>query len=295
MELRRVIRAAGCPPSTAARMAAAWSLDIFCTPSAFLCRKLCRIIRQPDGEMLTLHKLNVYQKALAFGAHAEAFSGSWGRRHAIVDHFRRASESIALNIAEAARLRTPPDKARTLDYAIGSSLECAACLDLARIKGRVSLEQSLNEKRSLLEITRMLIGLRSRWLESAMKEEPGAYESEPTGVCEILFHHESLHVYQVGLDFMRWFVGLPGGGDLSNRLCRQMDQAATSMVLNIAEGNGRYSALDQRRFLEIAGSSAAKARVYLDLYERKALPVQLATTEGIELLSRIVAMLNSLV
>src|SRR5919108_542100 len=193
-------------------MAAAWSLDIFCTPSAFLCRKLCRIIRQPDGEMLTLHKLNVYQKALAFGAHAEAFSGSWGRRHAIVDHFRRASESIALNIAEAARLRTPPDKARTLDYAIGSSLECAACLDIARIKGRVSLEQSLNEKRSLLEITRMLIGLRSRWRESAMKEEPGAYESEPTALARSSFTMNRCTFIRLGWSSCAGLSGCPAAG-----------------------------------------------------------------------------------
>jgi len=32
-----------------------------------------------------------------------------------------------------------------------------------------------------------------------------------------------LDVYQVGLDFMRWFVGLPGGRELSDRLCREVD------------------------------------------------------------------------
>ena len=36
----------------------------------------------------------------------------------------------------------------------------------------------------------------------------------------IRFHHESLDVYQTGLEFMRWFVCLPGGGELSDRLCR---------------------------------------------------------------------------
>ena len=47
-----------------------------------------------------------------------------------MEHFRRASESVVLNIAEAARLLSGPDKARTLDYALGSTLECAACLDI---------------------------------------------------------------------------------------------------------------------------------------------------------------------
>jgi four helix bundle protein len=88
--------------------------------------------------MLTHHKLKVYEKALALCVSADELSASWGRRHAIVGHFCRASESIVLNIAEGARLRSGPDKARTLDYAIGSTLECAACLDIASIKGRLS-------------------------------------------------------------------------------------------------------------------------------------------------------------
>jgi four helix bundle protein len=243
--------------------------------------------------MLTHHRLKVYEKALALSADAEEFSGSWGRRHAIVDHFRRASESIVLNIAEGARLRSGPDKARTLDYALGSTLECAACLDIANIKGRLSPDRSLTEKRRLLEITRMLIGLRKAWLQNVMSEEPSPYEAGPSAPeFEVLFHHESLDVYQVGLDFIRWFVSLPGGRDLSNRLCREVDKAATSVVLNVAEGNGRYSELDQRRFLEIAAASAVKAAAYLDLYQQKALPARVETTQGGELLSRVVAMLT---
>ena len=65
--------------------------------------------------MPTHNKLKDYEKALAFGACAEEFSASWGRRHAIVDHFRRAAESVVLNIAEGARLLSEPDKARTLE------------------------------------------------------------------------------------------------------------------------------------------------------------------------------------
>jgi four helix bundle protein len=86
--------------------------------------------------MLTHHRLKVYEKALAFGAGAEELCASWGRRHAIVEHFRRAAESFVLNMAEGARLMSGPDKGNTLDYALGSTLECAACLDIASIKGR---------------------------------------------------------------------------------------------------------------------------------------------------------------
>jgi four helix bundle protein len=243
--------------------------------------------------MLTHHRLKVYEKALALCTGAEALSGSWGRRHAIVEHFRRASESIVLNIAEGARLISGPDKARALDYALGSTLECAACLDIAGIKGRLSQERLLTEKRRLWEITRMLMGLRKAWLHNGMSEDPSPYPAEPSSAgFEVLFHHESLDVYQVGLDFMRWFVSLPGSRELSDRLCREVDKSATSVVLNVAEGNGRYSELDQRRFLEIAAASAVKATAYLDLYQQKALSAPVETTQGRELLSRIVAMLT---
>jgi len=50
--------------------------------------------------------------------------------------------------------------------------------------------------------------------------------------------------------------------------------------------------MDQRRFLEIAAASAVKAAVYLDLYQQKANPARVETTQGRELLSRVVAMLS---
>ncbi len=243
--------------------------------------------------MLTHHNLKVYEKALVLAAGAEELSGGWGSRHAIVDHFRRASESIVLNLAEGARLGAGQAKAKTLDYALGSTLECAACLDIATIKGFLSPECSLTEKRRLAEITRMLIGLRKAWLRSVMSEESAAYQAEPVARGpEILFHHEHLDVYQAGLGFVRWFAGLPGAGELSDRLCREIDKAATGVVLNVAEGNGRYSELDHRRFLEMAAASAVKGSAYLDLYQQKALPVRVETTQGREFLSRIVAMLH---
>jgi len=146
--------------------------------------------------MFTHHKLKVYDKALVFAASPEELSASWGRHQAMVDHFRRAAESLLLNIAQGARLWSGSAKVATLDYSIGSALECAACLDIARI--------------------------------------------------------------------------------------------------NVAEGNGRYSELDHRRFLEVAEASAVRAAVYLDLCGLKALPAQMETSHGGKLLIRISAMLNKL-
>jgi len=58
------------------------------------------------------------------------------------------------------------------DYAIGSALECAGCLDVARIKGLLEESQCDQEKNRLCEITRMLVGLRKAWGQSLMREEP---------------------------------------------------------------------------------------------------------------------------
>jgi four helix bundle protein len=77
------------------------------------------------------------------------------------------------------------------------------------------------------------------------------------------FHHERLDVYQTGLAFMRWFTAQPGGRELSHRLARRIDQAASGIVLNIAEGNGRYAQLDHARFLEMAAAATVKASTYL--------------------------------
>jgi four helix bundle protein len=99
--------------------------------------------------MFTHHKLKVYRKALECAGSAERLSSGWARKHSFVDHFCRASESIVLNIAEGGRLLSGPAKLLALDYAIGSALECAACLDIAGIKDllRKRLRKSIDSGR----------------------------------------------------------------------------------------------------------------------------------------------------
>jgi four helix bundle protein len=242
--------------------------------------------------MFAHEKLQVYGKALDFAAKAAAWAATWDKKHSLVDHLLRAADSIALNLAEAARQRGAPSRLRTLDYAIGSSLECAGCLDLARIKELLTHQHCHEEKHRLCEITKMLIGLRKAWAESMSKEEPPAYPARSLkDAPEHLFHHEALELYRAALRFMEWFVSTPGGKDLSNRLFRQTDEAGTSVVLNIAEGNGRYAELDHHRFLQIAQSAAVKGAVYLDLIVQRSMLLETEADKGKEMLSRINAML----
>ena len=241
--------------------------------------------------MFDHEKLQVYGKALDFAAKAAAWTSTWDKKHALVDHLSRASESILLNLAEAARQRGTPARLRIVDYAIGSSLECAGCLDVARIKALLTHQHCHQEKHLLCEITKMLIGLRKAWSQSIAREEPPVFPTKPSkDVLEPVFHHEGLEVYRMALGFMEWFVSRPAAKELSNRLFRQLDEAGTSVVLNIAEGNGRYAELDHHRFLQIAQNAAVKGAVYLDLGVERALLIETEATAGKEMLRRISAM-----
>ena len=71
------------------------------------------------------------------------------------------------------------------------------------------------------------------------------------------FDHTKLDVYRVSLDFIelteQLVSGLPRGrADLVDQLRR----AATSIVLNIAEGAGEFSPKDKARFYRMAKRSA---------------------------------------
>jgi four helix bundle protein len=243
------------------------------------------------ANMLAHEKLQVYGKAVQVAAQAFTLCSGWDKRHALVDHLCRASESVVVNLAEAARLQGSRVRLSTIDYAIGSSLECAACFDLAQIKQLLTPGQSYEEKLRLCEITKMLIGLRRAWDQAVLEEESSPYETSRSAVRP-LFHHENLEVYRLGLNFVEWFER-EIAVRLSNRLTREVDNSATSMILNIAEGNGRYAHLDHRRFLYTAHSALVKTAAYLDLcFIKGGLNAQGVNTIGKELLDRIAAMLT---
>jgi len=79
------------------------------------------------------------------------------------------------------------------------------------------------------------------------------------------FDHEKLDVYREAIAFCGWV------GDLLNEITGktaakdQLDRASTSLPLNIAEGNGKFSDADRSRFLEIARGSALECAACLDV------------------------------
>jgi len=241
--------------------------------------------------MFSLEKLKVYERALASVARLALLSAGWDKRHAVVDHVLRASESVVLNLAEGARLRGSPQRQHMLDYSIGSALECAACLDIAQRKQLVAPPEAFREKKALCEVVKMLFGLRRSWIGDQLEEEPGDYAVQES----FLFAHERLEAYQSGLLMVEWFHALPGGAELSTRWFRQIDKAVTSVVLNIAEGNGRRIEADHRKFLEMAESSVTKVTTYIQLCQRTGEMETETAQRGLVLLDRVGVLVRGLV
>jgi four helix bundle protein len=119
-------------------------------------------------------KLNVYQASLEFITWATELLSKLESKPAVKDQLDRASTSIRLNIAEGNGKFAIRDRCRFLDFARGSALECAACLDALVAKRLTSPVAVVSGKEKLFEIVSMLMGLISS-VSSRVGEEPGLY------------------------------------------------------------------------------------------------------------------------
>lgn len=109
------------------------------------------------------------------------------------------------------------------------------------------------------------------------------------------FGHEKLDVYILALDFIalanQVVEQLPRG---RGHLGDQLERASTSIVLNLAEGAGKFSKPDKRRYYMIAVGSTTESAAILDVCLRlKLVPPELHS-DGKAILERIAAMLVKL-
>jgi len=109
----------------------------------------------------------------------------------------------------------------------------------------------------------------------------------------LAFDHEKLTVYQEAIQFVAWSHELLETVPKNLAVHNQLDRAATSIPLNIAEGNGKYTAADRCRFFDIARGSAFECAACLDVLVAKKSTLPVAA--GKELLARIVSMLVGLI
>ena len=80
-------------------------------------------------------ELRVYQRAIAFVAWLEEEASAIASKVSARDHLTRASAGVPVNIAQASGKRSVNERRQFIDTAYGSSLECAACLDVLCILG----------------------------------------------------------------------------------------------------------------------------------------------------------------
>ena len=77
----------------------------------------------------------------------------------MADQFKRASLSIALNIAEGNGRGTVPDKRRFLLMARGSTLECVPLIEMCKRNEILPPDTCAALRRELVGISKMLSGL----------------------------------------------------------------------------------------------------------------------------------------
>jgi four helix bundle protein len=109
------------------------------------------------------------------------------------------------------------------------------------------------------------------------------------------FDHEKWDVYQAALEFVilmsNVVESLPRG---KAYLADQLQRAATSIPLNIAEGAGENAISEKARFYRMAKRSATECSSILDVCQRLRLIDEIQYAKGRELLLRIVAMLTKM-
>lgn len=111
----------------------------------------------------------------------------------------------------------------------------------------------------------------------------------------MVLDHERLDVYHVALDFLVFadtvIERLPRG---RSHLRDQFARASTSIVLNLAEGAGKLSKPDKRRYYLTARGSATESAALLDVCLKLKLLDDAGHQSGREMIVRIVSMLIKL-
>src|ERR1700722_14136078 len=112
---------------------------------------------------------------------------------------------------------------------------------------------------------------------------------------ECWFDHEKLEVYREAIAFVAWLSAMLEETVRVGDVKDQLDRASTSIALNIAEGNGKYTIKDRCRFFDIAHGSALECAAGLDVLvaKKKWTPEQVRPRK--ERLQKIVRMLMGLI
>jgi four helix bundle protein len=108
------------------------------------------------------------------------------------------------------------------------------------------------------------------------------------------FDHEKLIAYQRSIEFVAWAGQLLEEMPARLAVCDQLDRASTSVPLNLAEGNAKFTAPDRCRYWDTARGSALECTACLDVLVAKKKCSLDRTEEGKRLLAETVSLLIGL-
>src|SRR2546427_11116203 len=133
-------------------------------------------------------------------------------------------------------------------------------------------------------------------MPDAFAPGPAHPSAAPLFAGAVLLDAEKLRVYRLAVEFQTLAASLVPRqrGVLLATLRDQLDRASVSIVLNIAEGAGRFSPPDKARFYAIARGSATECGALLDLLLARHLVARPLYGEARSLIIRIVQMLTRL-
>jgi four helix bundle protein len=109
------------------------------------------------------------------------------------------------------------------------------------------------------------------------------------------FDHEKLIAYQRSIQFVAWSSPLLEKLPTKLAVSDQLDRASTSVPLNIAEGNAKYTAPDRCRYFDTARGSALEWAACLDVLVAKGKCTFEQIQSGKELLHETVSLLVGLI
>ncbi|MEZ4801837.1 MAG: four helix bundle protein [Gelidibacter sp.] len=117
--------------------------------------------------------LQVYHKAMDFGELVNSIVNKFPKHelYALSSQFRRAADSISLNIAEG----YPGSDAqfvKHINYAIYSANECVSCSTKAKRRSYIDFEQDEENRKLISELTKMLSSLRNKIIERSKNTNP---------------------------------------------------------------------------------------------------------------------------
>lgn len=121
--------------------------------------------------MFKFEDLKVYQKSLDFNDMVYRVTLNFPKEelYGLTSQFRRASTSVALNIAEGSG-STDKDFNKYLRTAYNSLKECVVCCTIAHRQKFIGDETYFNMRKELVEISKMIAGIR-RYLNRNEKQQ----------------------------------------------------------------------------------------------------------------------------